>query len=165
VTLVAVKDSVSATTYTPWAATDWLLFRGDPRWPEFNIPPFDGLMAATSGDYAAFTSGQMGAPSAMDWAFASTRVPARLRHNPRGAYAVPTVRVTARWGYADTCPEEIAEAAMMQAARWYKRMEGAMSDTLADAELGMLLFRQSLDPDIKRILVDGRYVRVTVGRK
>jgi hypothetical protein len=164
-TLVEVKDSPTDTGYTAWAATDWLLFRGDPSWPEFNIPPFDGLMATAGGERAVFTSGQMGAASAMDWAFASSRVPSRLSHNPRGGRAVPTVRVTARWGYADACPAEIHEAAIMQAARWYKRMQGAMSDTLADGELGMLLYQKSLDPDIRRILIDGRYVRATVGRK
>ena len=165
VTTVAAKEARSDTTYTAWAATDWLLFRGDPRWPEFNVAPYDGLMVEPGGDYGIFLSGASGGGSYMDRFFPSTRVPARLRYNPRSAYSVPMVQVTARWGYADTCPAEIREAAIMQAARWYKRMQAAMSDALASAELGMLLYTQSLDPDIKRILVDGRYVRATVGRK
>lgn len=165
VTTVAVKEARSDTAYTAWVPTDWLLFRGDPRWPEFNIPPYDELMVEPGGNHSAFLSGASGGGSSMDRFFPSTRVPARLRYSPRSAYSVPTVQVTARWGYADTCPDEIREAAVMQAARWYKRMQAAMSDVLASAELGTLLYTKSLDPDIKRILVDGRYVRATVGRK
>ena len=165
VTTVAAKEARSDTTYTAWAATDWLLFRGDPRWPEFNVPPYDELMVEPGGDHGVFLSGASGGGSSMDHFFPSTRVPLRLHYNPRSAYSVPMVQVTARWGYADTCPAEIREAAIMQAARWYKRMQAAMSDVLASAELGTLLYTQSLDPDIKRILVDGRFVRATVGRK
>jgi len=158
-TLVEVKDSITDTTYTAWAATDWLLFRGDQRSAQFNEPPFDKLMIELSGDYAVFTSGAAGGAVGKDAWFMSSRVPSRLSFNPRSAYGLPTVRVTARWGYADILPPEIGEAAMMQAARWYKRYRGSMSDSLASGELGMLLYRQALDPDIKRILVDGRYIK------
>jgi hypothetical protein len=50
----------------------------------------------------------------------------------------------------------------MQSARWYKRLQGAMSDALASGELGMLLYQKSLDPDIRRILVDGRYINSVI---
>ena len=50
VSAVAVKDSRGATTYTAWVATDWALFAGDARWPEFNVGPFDKLMAAWNGN-------------------------------------------------------------------------------------------------------------------
>ena len=162
VELVAVKDSATATTYTAWAATDWLLFRGDQRNPQFNEPPFDKLMIAPGGDYARFASGSMGGASGLDAYFLSSAMLSRLRYNPRTAHGVPMVQVTGLWGYADTLPPEIGEAAMMQAARWYKRFQSAMSDVLADGELGTLLYRQALDPDIRRILVDGRYVKRTV---
>lgn len=161
VTLVEVKDSPSDDGYTAWAATDWLLFRGDPSRPEFNVGPFDQLMVTLGSDYALFTSGQLGGASGLGIYF-NRRAPSRLRHNPRASRAVPTVRAIARWGYADACPDEIREAALMQAARWYKRLQSAMSDALADGELGMLLYQKSLDPDIKRILIDGRYVRPMV---
>jgi len=134
VSLVEVKDAITNTTYTAWAATDWVLFRGNQRSPQFNEPPFDQLMVDIAGNYALFTGGGT-------------------------ARGLPAVRVTARWGYAATTPPEIEEAAMMQAARWYKRYQGSMSDSLADGELGMLLYRKALDPDIQRILIDGRYVK------
>jgi len=50
----------------------------------------------------------------------------------------------------------------MQASRWYKRYQSAMTDTLATGETGTLIYEKSLDPAIKRILVDGRYIRKTV---
>jgi len=165
VTTVAVKEARSDTTYTAWVPTDWLLFRGDPRWPEFNIPPYDELMVEPGGNHSAFLSGASGGGSSMDRFFPSTRVPARLRYSPRSAYSVPTVQVTGRWGYADTCPAEIREAAVMQAAQWYKELQGAMTDTLASPELGTLLYTKELHPAISLILVKGRYVRAPVGRK
>jgi len=161
VLLVEVKDSITDTTYTSWAATDWIPFRGDPRSPQFNVAPFDQLMIDRAGDYALFTSGVAGAAGMDSW-FLSSRTPSRFRYNPRSAHGLPTVRVTAPWGYATVTPPEIEEAAMMQAARWYKRYQSAMADTLADGELGILLYQQSLDPDIRRILVDGRYVKRVV---
>ena len=161
VLLVEVKDSITDTAYTPWVVTDWIQFRGDPRSPQFNIAPFDQLMIDRAGDYALFTGGYSGGASMDAW-FLSSQVPSRLRFNPRSAHGLPTVRVTAPWGYATTTPPEIEEAAMMQAARWYKRYQSSMSDTLASGELGMLLYQKALDPDIRRILVDGRFVKRVV---
>ena len=116
-------------------------------------------MIDIAGNYALFTSGSAGGAVGKDAWFLSARVPSRLRYNPRSAHGLPTVRVTAPWGYAIATPPEIREATVMQAARWYKRMQSSMSDTLADGELGMLLYRKALDPSIQRILVDGRYVK------
>jgi len=159
VSAVAVKDSRGATTYTAWVATDWALFAGDARWPEFNVGPFDKLMVAWNGDYSSFTSGSASGPGGGNFGLSLSGIGL---YNPRTAYAVPTVQVTAFWGYSLATPAEIREATVMQAARWYKRMQGAMTDTLADAETGTLIYDKPLDPDIRRILVDGRYVRKIV---
>ena len=75
-----------------------------------------------------------------------------------------TVKVTAKWGYATSVPSTIKTATMMQAARWYKRFQSAMADVVADAALGTLLYRQELDPDVKMLLVAGRYVKMAIGR-
>jgi hypothetical protein len=152
ITLVEVKESVSDTTYVSWAAGDWIPFRGDYKDPNFNMLPYTMLMTNPTGDQAYFTGGKFGG----------------LRGFPpetdrsRGA---PTVRVTAKWGYSVAVPADIKEACIMQSARWYKRLEGAMSDALASSELGTLLYRQVLDPDVKMILVNGRYVKPAVGRR
>jgi hypothetical protein len=152
ITLVAVKDSATDTTYTSWAAADWIAARGDPEYPDYNSTPYNLIIVDPTGDESIFTSGKFTTRGGFR--------PATDVH--RGA---PTVQITARWGYADTVPVDIHEACIMQAARWYKRLEGAMSDALASAELGQLLYRQSLDPDIKMILVNGRYVKPAVGRR
>jgi hypothetical protein len=134
VTLVEVKDSATATDYTAWDAADWLAFHGSYERPTFDTLPYTALMASVNGDYVHFTKGTRG----------------------------PAVRVTARWGGYVTPPADIVEATAMQAARWYKRLQSAMSDTLATPEMGMLLYQKSLDPDIRRILVDGRHINSVV---
>ncbi|MFO7858396.1 MAG: hypothetical protein R6V11_05670 [Ectothiorhodospiraceae bacterium] len=130
VTAVAVKESYTSTTYDSWAVGDWLGFCGAYEKPNFNDLPYTALMVDPTGDQAYFTKG-------LRW---------------------PMVRVTARWGHSATPPDDIRQATIMEAARWYKRLQSTMSDTLASGELGMLLYQKSLDPDIKRILVDGRYI-------
>lgn len=152
ITLVEVKGSATDSTYISWASTDWIAFRGDPEDPNFNGLPYTGVMVDPTGDEVLFTSGSFATRGGF-------RPTTDVR---RGA---PTVRVTAKWGYSVAVPTDIKEACIMQAARWYKRLEGAMSDALASAELGTLLYRQSLDPDIKMILVNGRYVKPAVGRR
>jgi len=139
--LVRVKTSATD-VWTTWVAPvgatagDYIACTGDDRYPEFNRTPYTALLIDPNGDYSIW--------------YAS------------GPY--PTVEVTAKWGYALTVPDDIRMACIAQAARWYKRGQSAWSDALASSELGMLLYQQSLDPDIKRLLVDGRYVRPSVGR-
>lgn len=152
ITLVAVKESATDDTYTSWATADWIGCSGDPEAPNFNDLPYDMVMVDPTGDESVFTSGKY-----------TTRGGFRpLTDVHRG---VPTVQITARWGFAIEVPIDIKEACMMQAARWFKRFQSAMADTLASGELGQLLYRQSLDPDIRRILIDSRYSKPVVGRR
>jgi hypothetical protein len=154
ITAVAVKDSATDTTYTAWATPttmmagdgDWFPYTGDRRAPEFNRLPWTGLMVDANGDYSVFTNGiyigLRGFPFSSD-----------MQRN------VPTVQVTARWGYADNTPGDIKMATIMQVARYYKEIQGAMADGVANADFGTLVYRQTLHPDIKRLLVEGRYVK------
>jgi len=76
----------------------------------------------------------------------------------------PTVKVTAKWGYAVVVPTPIKQATIIQASgRYYKRGASGFSDTLASGDLGRLMYTQKLDPDVEMILVMGRYVRMAVG--
>jgi hypothetical protein len=136
ITAVAVKDSIDETTYTTWATTDYDKAAGGAESPDFNRTPYTVLFVKPDGDYSTFTSGRMG----------------RIR--------APTVQVTAKWGYAVSCPDEIETATMMQAARWWKRLQGAMADSLASPDMGMLMYLKQLDPDIQQILIGGGYVAV-----
>ncbi len=151
ISLVEVKDSATDSTYTAWASTDWIPGCGDPvHSPDFNRLPYRWIMVDPTGSYDHFASGRYA------WRRGFRPEPAQLS---RG---VTTVRVTARWGYALTVPDDIREACCMQVARWYKRFQSAMADAVASVDMGQLLYRQSLDPDIAGILRDGRYIKPAV---
>jgi hypothetical protein len=150
--LVEVKNAPTSGTYDSWATTDWIAAKGEPNYPNYNTLPYDLLIVDPTGDEEIFYSGLY-----------TTR--GGFRPVTEISRGVPTVRITALWGFAVSTPDTIKEACIMQSARWYKRLEGAMADALASGELGSLLYRQSLDPDIKTILVKGRYVKPTTGRR
>jgi hypothetical protein len=161
ITGVAAKDSITDTAYVAWDVPttnlagdgDYVAARGDWRFPDYNGLPFTLLLIDPNGDESVFTGGR----------YAGTTGLIPIGTFERNARGLPTVRVTARWGYANEVPPDIKQAAIMQVGRWYKRIQSSMADTLASPDLGTLLFRLSLDPDIKGIIIDGRYVRPPVG--
>ena len=155
ITLVAVKTGRTATTYTSWAATDWIPYRGSHQNPNFNDLPYTSIMTEPGGDYASFLSGRYGVIS--DY-FSMSRT--RLYLRGRNA---PTVEVTARWGYSESPPADIVDACIMQCARWYKREQSAMADALAVGELGTLIYKLEMDPDIAAKLKGGRHFKPALG--
>ena len=152
VTLVEVKDSPTDASFTAWAATDWIGAKGGPRSPNYNELPIDLLIIDPTGDETIFFSGT---------------------HTARGGFrpsssisrGVPTVRVTAKWGYSVAVPDDIHEACIMQAMIWFKELQGAMGPSLVNADLGVVAFNKPIHPSIKRILIDGRYMKPVVGRR
>lgn len=162
VTAVSVKDASSDTTYTSWTVPttnmagdgDYFAFAGHPHYPDLNPTsrnkPYTGLMVDPNGSYSDFTDGTY-----------ITR--GGFRPISEVPHTVPTVQVTAKWGYATSIPSSIHTAAIMQVTRWYKRMEGSMADSLANPEFGRVTYLQSLDPDIRQILINGRFVARQVG--
>lgn len=163
ITEVAVKDAVTDTTYTAWASPsanmagdgDWFAFTGDRKAPDFNTLPYTALQVDLNGDQSNFTNG----------AYTGLRGFPRRVDEGILEQSAPTVRVTARWGFAAETPNKIREACAMQAVIWYKRYEGAMASSLANVDLGTLELFQSLDPAIEFILRLGRMVRPATGRK
>ena len=153
VTLVAVKDSVTATTYTAWAPGDWLAFRGGPDRPDFQPTdrglPYHAIMVTATGDESYFTSGRYTQMQGFRPTFVGSR-------------GVPTVQVTARWGYADEVPAPIREACIVQAARWFRRGLGQWSDTIGSPDFGQFMYRRAIDPAVQMILVHGRYKRIGI---
>ena len=157
---VAVKDAATDTAYTAWQTPttnmagdgDWLAFSGAPENPDFDSLPYESLMTDLNGDYRTFTSGR----------YLGLR---GFRPEGDASRSVPTVQVTAKWGYAINVPDAIKEACIMQVIRWYKREQGAMASALASAELGTLDLFRTLDPDFEFILAMGRYVRPATGRR
>jgi hypothetical protein len=162
VTAVAMKDSstddedeyTALTVGTVGTTTEADVFpaTGDTKYPNFTRTPYTFLLMGVNGDYSSFTYGR------------SLHKPGFRKEPTDKPVVVPTVEVTAKWGYATEVPDAIKTATMMQAARWYKEFEGAMNDALASGELGTILYRQELHPDVKFLLVAGRYVRPAVGR-
>ncbi len=159
ITTVAVKGSSTAATYTDWTTPatvmagdgDWIPFSGGPKFPRFVDLPYTGVMTDVNGDYSVFTSsfgtGMRGFP-------------------PRPGYprtGIPTVKVTAKWGFSVATPGDITTACIMQVARWYKRLQSSMADSVGNIEFGELRFTKSLDPAIKQLLEGGMYVKPRTG--
>lgn len=156
VTQVSVKDSPSDTTYTAWAAADWIAATGDPTTPDFNHTPYTFIVVSAVGDYDTFTSGH----------YEGLR---GFRPDEPQGRGVPTVQVTARWCESDEVPPLIKQATIAQAARWYKRGQSGWADILTMSEFGTLQFRtnvqSALDPDIRAMLTGGRFIRPAIGRR
>lgn len=150
VTAVAVKDSVTDTTYTAWATTDWIAYRGSIRVPNFNRLPHTSIMVAASGTKSYFLDGQYATQPGFN-----APLDADLERN------VPTVQVTARWGYADDIPPTIREATLVQAAIFYKRGKGSWADVLRNADFGDERFVRVLDPALQFMVESTRLVRRT----
>ncbi len=159
ITEVAVKESITEATYTAWNTPttnfshdgDWIAYRGSHRQPFFNQFPYNGLMVDPVGDESHFRSGKYVATPGF---------------RPSYSYSMretPTVKVTAKWGYAVAVPTPIKQACIIQSGRWYKRGASGWSDALASGELGQLMYTQKLDPDVEMILGMGRYTRMAVG--
>lgn len=154
VTLVEVKDSPSS-SYTSWAASDWVAFAGDPSRPSFSpltrSRPYHALMCSASGDYSVFTAGNY-------WRRGGFKPTVEVLHT-----AVPTVRVTARWGYAAAVPAAVREATIVQVARWMKRSESGWADTLANRDFGTVQYLRDIDPAVSALLVRARMVKPAIG--
>jgi hypothetical protein len=159
VTAVAVKDGATddEDAYTAWtigtvgSTTEADVFpaTGDPKAPTYSRTPYTFLIVGANGDYDTFTSGS----------FSHRR---GFRPHTTHTRGLPTVQVTARWGYAASVPDRVRQATIAQAARWYQRFKASMADTTAGPEFGRLMFRKTLDPDVQMML--WRYVKPATGR-
>lgn len=128
----------------PWYAVtlgDWLPFTGSPDAPNYNRLPYHGVMLA----------GDLGPVSIADG-----------RSAP-GVPTMPTIRVTARWGYSDTVPDLVIQATITQASRWFKRGQSAWADAAAINDFGQLFFVKSLDPDVELMLRLAQLTRTAYG--
>lgn len=163
VTAIAVKDSPGddEDSYTAWVVgtigttteADVFPATGDPERPYYNDTPYTLLVIGANANYDHFVSGGYTGRAG----FSRSEVVKR---------GVTTVEVTARWGYSASVPDDIKEAAIMQSARWYKRLQSAMADVAGSLDVSELrLYTRKLDPDIAGILVDGRYIKPMIARR
>lgn len=58
------------------------------------------------------------------------------------------VKITGKFGFAATVPDDIKQAAIVQVGRWFKRGQQAYQDTGAIVELGKLAYVKELDPTV-----------------
>lgn len=68
-------------------------------------------------------------------------------------YAFPkAVKVSAKWGYAATVPDEVQQAVITMAARLFKRGQQGFQDTGAIQELGQLRYVKGQDPAVDDLI-------------
>ena len=149
ISLVEVKESVTDTAYTAWAAGDWRAFTGDPNYPDFNTLPYSGIMIDPTGSKSHFISGLFSYMEGFPPDESTSQI-------GRGA---PTVRVTAKWGYASVVPDVVKNATMIELSRWWKQEQSAWADTIANPELQRLQFTQGLHPATIELLDNSGLVR------
>lgn len=151
ITLVEVKASVTDSTYTAWAVSDWYAGTGDPLRPNFNKVPYTLLIVNPTGSYSYFVGGHYGGLRGF-----------RTESDSEALRGTPTVRVTAKWGYATILPIQIKMACIAQSGRWYKRLGSSFADAVGSADMGQMFYK-SLDADLAFILKTGRFVRPAIG--
>lgn len=159
ITEVAVKASASDPTFDAWDTPstplagdgDWLPCTGDKAAPNFNRLPYTLILIDPNASHGVFTTGKY-----------TTR--GGFRPTSGVARGLPTVKVTANWGYAVEVPSGILTAAIALAIRWFKQGESAWADTLASVEMGRLLYTKE-NQDIRLMLEGSRYVKPAIGRR
>lgn len=130
---VEVDDEVLTSPSSSLARDgDWIPCTGDPSQPDYNSLPYTLIVLDWKGSYTSFPDPTVSRP--------------------------PVVKVTAVWGESAEVPPDIREAVLMQAARWYKELQGAMDGALATDELGRIVYRKGLSSSVQQILVDGGWV-------
>lgn len=67
-----------------------------------------------------------------------------------------SVRVTGIFGYSLTPPQDVKQACIIQALRYFMRAKSAYQDAGANPALGQMFYVRELDPDVKLLL--NRYV-------
>ncbi len=143
ITTVSVKASRTATTYVDWDTPstvmagdgDWIPARGDAQDPTYATLPYNLLIIDRNGDYATFLNGA----------------------------GAPVVKILATWGSQSTAPADIREACVMQAVKWYKQEQGAMTATLGNYEFGQIKYRRGLDKEVLSILMNGGWISPLYG--
>jgi hypothetical protein len=145
ITTVKMKTSLSSSTYDYTFTTgEFIPFRGDSRRPQYNKTPYTGILIAYNATYPRFTGGNP-ANISRKWQ--------RLHPDSNDSdVSLPTVEVTAKWGYSITVPPLIKEACIIESMRLYKQQEAGMADAGFNPNMGETRFVKSLHPTVKDML-------------
>lgn len=138
ITEVAVKASVTATTYTAWDTPttmmagdgDWIPATGSHEFPTYDRFPYTLLLVDANSDYSYFLDSD----------------------------AAPVIKVTARWGPSAEIPTDIREATLMQAAKMYKRFQASAGRSTGTVDFAKVSYQRGLDNLVKQVLIDGAWV-------
>lgn len=155
-TVVEMKPDATSDTYsTTISPSSVIPFAGSYERPNYNSRPYSGLMLKPNATATRFVNGKLEAGAAwLGWFNES-----RPSTNIRDLAIFPTVRITARWGYSETIPPQVKQATITMASRWFKRGQSFWADVAGNNDMQMLMYRQSLDPDVKMMLQLSRMVR------
>jgi len=146
ITAVAMKDAVTDTSYgvSLTIGTHVRGFAGSPKskFVNFNRTPYHGIILLPNAPRRVFAQGNYGELS-------------DFQVHPDDVFDsafYPTLKVTAKWGYATDVPEPIKQATIMQSIRVYKRVGGGMADALLTGDFGQSRFLSKLDKDVQVML-------------
>ncbi len=68
-------------------------------------------------------------------------------------YSFPrAVKIVGPFGYSKTPPDDVKQAAIMQAARWFKRAQQGYQDKVEIAAANTLVYADRLDSDIEKMV-------------
>ena len=68
-------------------------------------------------------------------------------------YSFPkAIKITCKWGWSENVPHVIAEACIVQTARWFKRGQQAFQDAGAVTELMQMRYLKKIDPEVELLL-------------
>jgi hypothetical protein len=148
----------SALWYREDASSAWTVldlddvagFQGDPMNPDYNRRPYHALALLSGASITRFPAGRM---PQYDGFHLTIPSPTDV--------VEPTVKVSARWGFATAVPVPVVSATVAQASRWFKRGQSFWADTIGGEYGGELAYRSALDPDIEMMLKLSRLVRPT----
>ena len=153
-TTVKMKTSISQTTYDfTFDSADIIPFRGDVRNPQYNKLPYHAIMININASYTHFTDGNR----------LSTRNRAIvLPDSDNQLPAIPTIEVTAKWGYSVVVPDIIKQVCIIESARIYKQSRAGYGDASLNQELGQTNFVKALHPTAKKMLDNSRMRQTTI---
>lgn len=69
------------------------------------------------------------------------------------------IKITGKFGFSVTVPDEIKKATTIQAVRYFKRLQQAFADVGVITELGQLSYVKKLDPDVENILMAAKFAK------
>jgi hypothetical protein len=71
-----------------------------------------------------------------------------------------SVKITGKFGYSTTVPDEVKQATIIMAVRAFKRGQQAYQDGSVVPELGRIVYVKGMDPEVDRII--GSFREVTI---